>query len=210
VNRNLHFAIFDTLVVLSRGGQNLAPSLSQSEIVTLSFLGCIVSLAHGKATSDWGYEFVRTSRRGLTSAPLIEGQEFLAATGSVNAEGRLFRIAAPGTEALNRLRIQSIFRTREDFLGAACDVLLLTSPGVLKNALDHEPTLRTAEDGDRSEVLLEGHVQPLLFGQLRRINELLGNMNTEPFAFSGAYIDYLMTLALADANAYIGAQAIGS
>ena len=84
----LPLASFDALSLLQYSGRNGVNGLSEPEITTFAFFSCIISLAGGRSPTDWGYDFVRTSRHGVFSDALAGAVELLMSSGWLDAENQ--------------------------------------------------------------------------------------------------------------------------
>jgi hypothetical protein len=194
----MHLAAFDILFFLDQGFEAGFGALSEAEIVGLAFFACVISLSEGRPISDWGYEFVRTRERGIVSSLLSEALKSLVDASYIesDASGYAFILTKSGSRAREKMMTQAIFRERLRFLDAAALVLSLSSPGLLKNAIDQEPSVRSSVNADRPDILLGGPARNVLHSQLRAIVDILKSSDgtSDKIAadiIGSTYYDYL-------------------
>lgn len=133
-------SIFDTLYIVSKT-EDQYDSLSLSEVTFLSYFACLLSLYKGNPVSVWEYSFMRNEQGVPVSAELAEACSLLIGKGQLEKKDAYYHITGAGKERLSFMMEMELFKSRQEYLQAACDCLLTGTIAELLNILSGDSVI---------------------------------------------------------------------
>lgn len=133
-------SIFDTLYIVSKT-EDQYDSLSLSEVTFLSYFACLLSLYKGNPVSVWEYSFMRNEQGVPVSAELAEACSLLIGKGQLKKKDAYYHITGAGKERLSFMMEMELFKSRQEYLQAACDCLLTGTIAELLNILSGDSVI---------------------------------------------------------------------
>jgi hypothetical protein len=152
-------AVYDALYIGNKL-QRKIEDFSQYEIQFFSYFSCLLSLYDGNSVDNWKYNFIRTELGSPYSSDIKMALATLKGNGSLNetidSKG-YFTITEKGSNFLKFLEENiTTYSWRTKYLRTACNSLSLIPYGVIKEAINNEPVLSSAENSlTRRNLLLE-------------------------------------------------------
>lgn len=166
-------ASFDILALAGSVAET-ADGLTQGELHTLDYLGCMMAIYDGHPAIWWGFGFSVTD----SGAPFA--REISTALGSLLAarwlvkDGRVHRLTGMGREELNFERDLAPNRRRARYLSAASSAALSMPLPSIADALAREPGLRRALAYMRRKQLLDETSLSLVDEHFQALTDGLG------------------------------------
>ena len=133
-------AIFDTLYIVSKT-EDQYDSLSLAEVTFLSYFACLLSLYKGNPVSAWEYSFMRNEQGVPVSAELAEACSLLMGKGQLEKKDACYHITGAGEMRLSFMMGMEMFKSRQEYLQAACDCLLTGTIAELLNTLSGDAVI---------------------------------------------------------------------
>lgn len=133
-------AIFDTLYIVHKT-ESQYESLSLMEVTFLSYFGCLLSLYKGNPVSNWGYSFMRNVQGAPVSAELAESCSLLIGKGQLEKKDACYHSTGAGETRLLFMMEMDLFKSRQEYLQAACDCLLTGTIAELLNILSGDSVI---------------------------------------------------------------------
>lgn len=167
------FAYYDTLAIVSRISRHFQGT-AISEVHLFSYLACLLALYRGQPVADWGYGFVATETGSPFSPEVDEALISLAADGLVTEIERYISLGAGGEEEYTALGELSQYRSREEFLEAACSCVLAIPIGVIRSAVTTDHDMKTARQFQDTRRLLSDPALEKLHSAFQALSEEIG------------------------------------
>lgn len=120
------YAIYDTLYVIEKT-KSQCSGLSLNELNFLSYFACLLSLYQGHPVSEWGYSFLRNNQGAPISAELLESCQMLVQQVELQKQDMIYTITERGTQRMSFFTELSELKSRNPYLDAACNCLLIDS-----------------------------------------------------------------------------------
>lgn len=133
-------AIFDTLYIVHKT-ECQYESLSLMEVNFLCYFGCLLALYKGNPVSNWGYSFMRNKQGAPVSAELAESCSLLIGKGQLEKNEVCYHITGAGKTRLSFMMGLEMFKSRQEYLQAACDCLLTGTIAELLNTLSGDAVI---------------------------------------------------------------------
>jgi hypothetical protein len=152
-------AVCDSLFIGKKLQQKM-DDFSESEIQFFSYLACLLSLYDGKTVDQWKCTFIKSSYGSPYSSDISLALETLNSNQSIQkSEGTegYYNISSKGDKAITFYQSLSTYAWRIPYLDAACNSISLIPFGTIKEALNSEPVLRSANNSTTRKNLLENN-----------------------------------------------------
>jgi hypothetical protein len=186
-------ADYDVLAITSRLEEPLN-GVTSGEMHLLAYLSCLLAVYRRVPASEWGYSFVR-SGWGSPFSPEIEraiaslgARRFLVKSTDLTGGVRLTANGRQFTDFLAQRREHS---WRNPFLDGACGSALAIPPGVIREALKQEPSLRQASIHRGTKALLELNHLKALYEHFGVLSEAVGLDVSDLMVPSIVWLTYL-------------------
>jgi hypothetical protein len=167
-------AYFDSLSICLRLQKRLNEP-STIEICLFSYLSCLLWLYNGRPVSTWDYSFTVTRQAFVFSPDIQSSIETLRDMGYLQVKDDFYlQITQQGELEHERLKTLVSMAEREPYLEGACSSLLSLPYGLIRNALQHEPDIKTTIALSQSRQLLTGHDLDLLYEQFNVLSSAIG------------------------------------
>ena len=171
-------ASFDVLAMAGSVAAT-ADGLTQGELHTLDYLGCLMSIYDGHPASWWGFGFSVTDSGAPFARELSGALGALTGARWLTSDGRVYRLTPLGRDELAFERELAPNRRRGRYLDAASSAALAMPLPTISDALAHEPGLRRALAYMRRKQLLDETSLSLVDEQFDALTEGLGRAPAE-------------------------------
>jgi hypothetical protein len=171
-------ASFDVLALAGSVAET-ADGLTQGELHTLDYLGCLMSIYDGHSASWWGFGFSVTDSGAPFARELSGALSALTAARWLDSDGRVYRLTETGRDEVAFERELAPNRRRARYLSAAASAALSMPLPTISDALAHEPGLRRALAYMRRKQLLDETSLTLVDSQFQALTEGLGQSPAE-------------------------------
>jgi hypothetical protein len=138
-------AVFDSLV-LTEHLDRIAGDATRGEVVTLAYLGCLLSRFSGSTSLDWGYGFVVTSYAAPYSESLVGVIDALIVRGLIYERGDAITLSDAGRSDLVGISHLDRFSPRKRYLDAAAMSAVLIPLPEATSSISFEPQIRRATE----------------------------------------------------------------
>lgn len=135
-------ALFDAMYLI--GSAEAEQGMTISEVNTLSYLACLMSIYDGKPSENWGYKYSVTEFGAPYSASVADAVNSAVAARWAERSDRVYRLTLRGVE---ELAFQASLRPNQDrrrYLAASVGAALSMPIPAIGDALAHEPSLDRA------------------------------------------------------------------
>src|SRR5215475_4315962 len=112
-------AYFDCLAICRELGK-ITGGAGELEIVSLSYLSCLLAAYDGQPPSDWGYDFAATKDISPYSAAIASTLQLLVRSGVVDEDEAGLTLTERGLAEAAALWQMSRFAGRHIYIDAAC------------------------------------------------------------------------------------------
>jgi len=152
---------------------------TRTEVHSLSYLACLVSVYDGKDASWWRYDFTSTEVGAPYAVALDDALDRAVITGAAHETDDLLRLSERGESQYDLLRNQRSLQARLRYLETACRATLVMPLPTLTEAVMREPQLRGAVNMRKTRRLLDSTGLDVLgphFDGLRQVmSEVVGD-----------------------------------
>lgn len=165
-------AVFDVLFLVQATWDS--GGLTPSELHTLDYLACLISVYDGRAPLDWEHGYSVTDLGSPHSAVVQEAGDRCVRAGWIDRGQRVLTITELGQSELKFQKLLPPTEWRLRYLGAAVSAsVTMTLPSIV-DALNHEPGLRRAMRFLRRQRLLDEASVDLLEAQFDDLRAAIG------------------------------------
>jgi hypothetical protein len=164
---------FDVLQIVGSVGES-SDGVTLSELQTLDYLACLLSIYGGVSPTAWGFGFSVTDSGAPFASTLADAVEALSGAGWLLRNGRVCRLGSAGRAELGFQRRLAPNKWRIRYLQASVSATLSMPMPALADALGHEPGLRRALQFMRRKRLLDDTSLELVEAQFEALTAGLG------------------------------------
>lgn len=171
-------AVFDVLYLVQAVGES--DGLTPSELNTLDYLACLMSVYDGYAPADWEYGYSVTDLGSPHSSAVQDAVDRCVRAGWIDRGPRVLAMTEAGHRELDFQRMLPPTTWRVRYLDAAVSAsVTMTLPSIV-DALNYEPGLRRAMRFVRRQRLLDEASVDLLEAQFDDLRTAIGSDPPRP------------------------------
>lgn len=171
-------AVFDVLFLVQSAGDS--DGLTPSELNTLDYLACLMSVYDENTPGSWEHGYSVTDLGSPHSAAIQEAVDSCVRAGWIDRGPRVLAITEAGQSELDFQKLLPTTAWRLRYLGAAVSAsVTMTLPSIV-DALNHEPGLRRAMRFVRRQRLLDDASLDLLEAQFDDLRAAVGSSSARP------------------------------
>ena len=194
-------AVFDVLLIADRMEEPFGGA-SESELHLLAYLSCLLSLYRGQPAAEWGYRFVRTTSGSPFSLEVEKALEATKHSGLMRrTSSGLLGSTERGSELCRFLGQLSTHAWRVPCITGATDSVLSLPSGLVRNALQLEPSLRSADLHKHATTLLDEGSVALLHSHFAALSTVVGPEVGDLMVPAVVWLRYLTAAALGQSPA---------
>lgn len=183
-------AYFDSLFISVRL-QRLLGSASFGELHLLAYLGCLLGLYESCPAAEWGYEFTGTTEGAPYSHAIARAADLMERNGTLLKQNQFLYVTDRGVSEYAMMAALDTNTDRQRYLEGACSSLLSLPIGILREALSHEPELKSASVHRMARRLLQGPGLETLYEQFEHLRSALHNEDDDILAPAMVWLTYL-------------------
>lgn len=171
-------ASFDALQIVGSIGES-SDGVTLSELQTLDYLACLLSIYGGASPTSWGFGFSVTDSGAPFASTLADAADALSGAGWLTRSGRVYRLSSAGRTELGFQRRLGPNGWRIRYLQASASATLSMPLPAVADAVGHEPGLRRALQFMRRRRLLDDTSLELVEAQFEALTAGLGERPDE-------------------------------
>jgi hypothetical protein len=163
---------FDVLRIAALQTES-SDGMTEGELHTLAYLGCLLSVYDGHPASWWGYRFTATRAGAPFAYSLSQALDLARDAGLLFKGNRVWVISERGLVDLQQIAPLILNQRRQPYLEAASGTALAMPLPSLASALSREPGLQRALNFVRTRELLDETGLALLDDQFQALADAL-------------------------------------
>lgn len=170
-------AIFDVFYL----GKNIQDRLNDfniSEIQSMAYLSCLISLYDKNPISFWKYQFIKSENSSPYSLHIHSSVDFLKQNGYIEeTTSYYFKLSDKGLNQLSFFDTLSSFNVRKKYLDIVCKSLSIIPLNLIKASIKEEPIMKSAFHSTGKRILLDTDTPAMkaLYSEFSSLYSALGS-----------------------------------
>ncbi|MDT0642595.1 hypothetical protein RM553_07080 [Zunongwangia sp. F363] len=153
------FKLPESIVDILFIGNNISKKYSDfniSELQSLAYLSCLISLYDNNPTSFWKYKFIKNDSSSPYSHDLHSNVIYLEQIGYLQSTSEgYYKLSEIGLKSLNFYNTLSTLKSRMKYLTIACNSIHIIPLNLVRAGLENDPILNAAYHNSGKKLLLD-------------------------------------------------------